>query len=1139
MPEEFQNMMAKMGSLFTDDLFLNQISQISSKSILKDLSNSETISETNWSYREPYLQRNASTLSYMIESIALENSKYLDDIKNSSLRLALLWENLSRLKESTPKGLSLLNSAICYELAGYQANASCLSKNFQEDNSFKKSNLELLISTFLQRLFIDLREKCKVLTDESAFQKENPVESLGLALTASALINCTNFFLFGSEKDLDAAKEKFQKAEELFSKKKFFYESNLLYSVRSLLDVMNEKSTWTVSKDFRKDDFTWNRYLRLLSRGLGNNIVASPSISEFWPSQIESIHNGLLNSDTSKIIRMPTSSGKTRIAELAIVDAFTKHPSSKCIYIAPYRSLVSELEETFVSIFNDLGFHVSSILGYYENDPFESKLIDNSDLLITTPEKLDLLLRSRPEFFDDVSLFILDEGHIVNQKTRGLKIELLLTRLQQKFSKSRFLLLSAVLSDTTINEFLEWFKIQQNDLIKLNWKPTIKQHAKFEWTKTTDVGRLSYVSRPENQLKEFYISSIITHRNYSFENPKTKRTNKKTFPSSAKNETAAELGYKFSQLGPVLIFTPIPNLVKSIAKALKNRIEYSLKSDEEIPNHFNYHDNRSVKVAEEWLGKENEITLLLKQGIAVHYGDLPDILKRAIESDFREKKFRVIVATNTLAQGVNFPIRTVIIHSCSRYEDHRQILMSANEYWNLAGRAGRAGYETEGTVIHIVGNKIDENDYDRYLKKQNELEPTNGALFDLLVDLYNEKINNFDMEYTIDPEILGILAEENSLEYYEKEIDYVMDNSLASIQIKKYPRLATKSLSTLFKQVAKNIIESNPNKELLKIFSNTGLSSSSCNHIHDFIQEHLDELNSLFVEDNYQNVISLTSLIFEVLDEIQEMTPKHIYAGDKLELLQLWISGKNLSEIIELIEESDPYNVTKYIEEYFGYFAPWGVSSFIQIALKALNMQEDDLSSNIKYLPSMIKHGVPTPEASWIMQLGIPFKKTALGIASKFQTDNDVVDYGEFINWISKINNEELIHNFHLESTALADVSKTLSKIGTNCFLKEKRDLDSVLEEKTWVKGIMYENRMVAASKIKVGDNLNVKRDYENLFDKNAIKIFHKGREIGFIDKDLAQYLSPLLDGDAKLSAQVISVKHLQFPTIEIQLNHE
>ena len=128
-----------MATVYTDDVFLNHVSQITSKSILKELSNTETLPDFKWSYYEPYIQRNASTLAHMLEEIALTDTTSLSDVRNSSLRLALLWENLSRLKENTPKGTAILNSAISYELAGFQANSSCLSKNFQKDEQIVKS----------------------------------------------------------------------------------------------------------------------------------------------------------------------------------------------------------------------------------------------------------------------------------------------------------------------------------------------------------------------------------------------------------------------------------------------------------------------------------------------------------------------------------------------------------------------------------------------------------------------------------------------------------------------------------------------------------------------------------------------------------------------------------------------------------------------------------------------------------------------------------------------------------------------------------------------------------------------------------------------------------------------------------------
>ena len=83
---------------------------------------------------------------------------------------------------------------------------------------------------------------------------------------------------------------------------------------------------------------------------------------------------------------------------------------------------------------------------------------------------------------------------------------------------------------------------------------------------------------------------------------------------------------------------------------------------------------------------------MLRSGIAIHHGQLPDAVRRGVESDFRARRYSVIVATNTLAQGVNLPIRTVIVHSSGRWlaDEARYERLSARDYWNIAGRAGRA-----------------------------------------------------------------------------------------------------------------------------------------------------------------------------------------------------------------------------------------------------------------------------------------------------------------------------------------------------------------------------------------------------------------------------------------------------------------
>ncbi len=171
---------------------------------------------------------------------------------------------------------------------------------------------------------------------------------------------------------------------------------------------------------------------------------------------------------------------------------------------------------------------------------------------------------------------------------------------------------------------------------------------------------------------------------------------------------------------------------------------------------------RTSQLANEWLGPEHDTTKLLTQGIAVHYGNLPDAIRNAVEEDFRNRRFRVIVATNTLAQGVNLPIRTVVIHSCWRGNSAETMeRIPARDYWNIAGRAGRATDETEGTLIHIATTERDEEDFEHYLSRRDNLEPIESALISLFQDLMDQRISETALQERLDPEILAVLAEES------------------------------------------------------------------------------------------------------------------------------------------------------------------------------------------------------------------------------------------------------------------------------------------------------------------------------------------------------------------------------------------
>ena len=86
--------------------------------------------------------------------------------------------------------------------------------------------------------------------------------------------------------------------------------------------------------------------------------------------------------------------------------------------MAPFRSLADEVEESLTPILADLGLRVSSVLGGFEVDELEAQIISSADLIVTTPEKLSLLTRIRPDLLQDVGLVILDEGHVIEDRVR-------------------------------------------------------------------------------------------------------------------------------------------------------------------------------------------------------------------------------------------------------------------------------------------------------------------------------------------------------------------------------------------------------------------------------------------------------------------------------------------------------------------------------------------------------------------------------------------------------------------------------------------------------------------------------------------------------------------------------------------------
>ena len=1142
--------LAKLSGAWGNREFTESVSRATSASIQNELFDGGA-GAAPWddAHDVPQLAQDATVLSFMMERISNEagpGAGLPEVAATNAQRLAKLWESLSKICPPDAQRMFALNAACAYELAGYQANARCMAKRADAGASRgEKSGLQDIVGVFLQRKFVQMRAQCEPITREPDYDKvENIRYSLAMASAAAGLSSFAGHMLSGSSPEMGAIVEDLDDAEKLFHESGFHAESSLAHAARSILGSMWSRSTWHRLGGQAGGGFAWERYLVLLSRGLGTPVPSGSSISEVWPSQLEAVRRGLLSSNESKIVRMPTSTGKTRIAEMSILHALTTGPAGgaprRCVYVAPYRALVSEVTRSLSLVFPDLGFSVSGMDGAYDATPLDTDGDGRPDILVLTPEKLDMLARTSPDSLDGIALFVVDEGHTVGHGARGVRIEMLLTRLRRRFAKSRFIVLSAMLSDDAMQKFATWLRCggaahDGDGIITTDWRPTLQRMAKLVWMP----GGCRLVYEPPGinlQQRETVKDPIIT-REFRYTDAKTRRERTRMFPGPQKGEIAAELAFRYSTLGPVLVYTTSPRNVMSVARKLLDRALLHRGTVDGAPL-LRDRDRRSADVSSEWLGPDHAVTRLLRSGIAVHHGILPHALRQAIESDVSDGEIGIMVATNTLSQGVSLPVRTIIVHSCRRHDEKggRMERIPDGEYWNLAGRAGRAGHETEGTVIHIVMTPLDARDFAHYASVRGKHDDADSSLRRLLADLAGDRISDDDLARVMDPEILGIMAEEGARDGYEDIVRNVVVDSLAAQGQEVDPNIekAFNRIESRARSIGADAPEP-ADGVMLRAYGGTGLGMQSCAIIQEYVDENRDALLALLAPESAGRARDLAAMIMGALGGVLEMDGELEYSGDRDGLLEAWMGGSTVHAALEKTGAGgkDADSAARFVGTAFGHYVPWGISAFVRIAAARLGIDEGNLPDHVRYLPEMVRHGVPAPEHSWAMRFGVPTKQAAILVCERLRPSTP----RELARMMSGTG-AELLAEHGIAAGAAAGVAGAARRMDVNPLLREGRSLEEVVREPARIVGTGGDQWY--ASRLAEGDHVEIRRDYGDLADRNALAAYAAGRHVGRVERRVAQYLAPLVDAGMKVSSRVASVEQGEGgapPRIKVRLS--
>ena len=1100
-----------------------EIAQIGSHASLELLDSDYS---PRWTYSRERVVRNLTALGHHLFDEVVDS----EDLDEHKIAVATLiahgWHQLALLEPSQRRSLELMTSALYYELCGYQANASCLARLAIHRSKWTSvPSLDGLISAFVQRLFVGLVETADSLidpptTDDIASQ-DDLLRRASQALTARGLKSLALHFLSGHDSLVPVALDDLHLAQEGFGEVADAVAYNSVTGLLHIVPLMVERSTWRNLRQ-ASDSPRWQRYIQVLARGLGSEIRDARSISELWPSQRTALESGLLDSDHSMAIRMPTSAGKTRIAEMAIVNTLVSMPDSRCVYVAPYRALAGELADSFTNLLLDLGYGISAVPGGFDQEEMGEEILATDQVLIVTPEKLDLLFRLGSDGLDRVALVVIDEGHIVSDKQRGPKFELLISRLRRNLPSARFLMMSAVVPDETLNEFAAWLGSSNGRTVSTDWRPSILRHGKLEWSGTGGTLRFSQGDVADGGLE--FIPKFIRQRVLEHVWPATGRIRRPKFPrSDSKSDVAAEVAFQVASLGPVLIFAMQTNWVEAIAASLLRRIEWTELAGDEIPPVFHLRDaSRSIHVAKEWLGADHDITRLLRRNIAFHHGRLPSAVREAIESDFRNNNLSVMVSTNTLAQGVNLPVRTVIIHNCrSQDYDGTPRILTARDYWNIAGRAGRAGAETEGTVIHISFTRRDADDFEQYSTRRFDVERVDSALFNMLQDLVHHRISSSDAAAQLDADLLALLVEEDDTGIEVENLTLTLSSSLFNIQA-EYHDVDSRPILEVMSDTASLIGEAIPSTESRRLYASTGLSSYSCRAISVHVANNNARISHLLREATYSSRDDLIDLLLEGLSEVREMEPRAALSVDTQQVLTEWCEATPVCEIAELFDE-DPQDLTEYIEDYFNYRLPWGISGYLRIA--ANETSTPVRSPLVRNIAGMLKFGLPSPEAVWAMSAGVASRTASLAVADAYLSQHRERSAADFRRWLGRLDIESLAERLDLSDAELDMTARAVLRAQPNEHLAKLDDGAPLLPLAARCKPLKsaYESGLVY--EVNRGSQLGLRRDRDSRLNRNAVLLTFEDQRLGYLAVDAARALAPDLDAGLLAEATVARIR--------------
>ena len=710
------------------------------------------------------------------------------------------------------------------------------------------------------------------------------------------------------------------------------------------------------------------------------------------PQRAALLEQGLLDqAKTAIVVDLPTSAGKTLLAQFRILQALNQFDTDKgwVAYVAPTRALCAQITRRLRVDFEPIGLRIEQLTAAIEIDAFEETMLADSQqpfhILIATPEKLSLVIRNKKIEPRPLALVVMDEAHNLDTKERGMRIELLLATVKMDCARANFLLLMPYVDGT--ESIARWLAqdVSAGQAISLGttpWKPNERIVGLYSAVADESVHagwRMQFETLTTSP------NTMELHGSHRVGGVRPVDVPKSQVVSGDQQkglglQTAAMASIMSARGTSIAIASQISTVWKMADKAVQ-----SIPSLDAVP--------QDVSLVQDFLrteiGPDFPLIAMLEKGVGVHHAGLSDDTRTLMEWLAESGSLRILCATTTLAQGINFPVSSVFLQTY-KYSYGQE--MSPREFWNLAGRVGRIGHDSVGViglaegsdreaVIEFVGHNTGTL-VSRLVSLLDEL-AEEGQLANLSEVLWQDQWEDFRCY------IAHLWVEKQNLDAVLSDAEHLLRQTFGYTSLRNDPSQQEKADALLLATRTYAHKLAGMPRAVAELADSTGFSPEG-------VRKAMEELNtldsrlsrtdwepdSLFGEGGrISDLFGVMLNVPQLKRQLEEISGTG-HGGLRIsDITNDWVNGKRIDAIVEEHFRMDVQSAdlsTAYTRACRAIYraivnsGTWGVAALSRVSGLDFDALTDSERRKINALPAMIYHGVRTEDAVLMRMNAVP-----------------------------------------------------------------------------------------------------------------------------------------------------------------------